>query len=187
MWVRIDARQTKMTLTAATVLTAATIAFVTTASAQSRQEQAARVIEQPGGPSPACALLTDDEIVKISGHRSYSKPEGTKLTNGGSACDYSGANVTLFSGPKSDESYEALLKNFKKDQTPRTAVAGIGDRAYYMSPKPRDEYEGRYEMLVVKKGPHTVAIALEAQKNESTESLQPKVMALAKMALARLP
>jgi hypothetical protein len=39
----------------------------------------------------------------------------------------------------------------------------------------------------VKKGVHTVAITLEAQKDESTESLQPKVMALAKMALARLP
>jgi hypothetical protein len=176
-----------MTLTASALLTVATMACVTSVSAQSRQEQAARVIEQAGGPSTACALLTDDEIVKISGRRSYSKPEGTKLTNGGSACDYSGANVTLFSGPKSDESYEALLKNFKKDQTPRVPVAGIGDRAYFMAPKPRDEYEGRYQMLVVKKGAHTFAIALEAQKNESTESLQPKVMALAKMALARLP
>jgi hypothetical protein len=48
-------------------------------------------------------------------------------------------------------------------------------------------HEGRYQILVVKKGVHTVAIALEAQKDESTESLQPKVMARAKMALARLP
>jgi len=47
-------------------------------------------------------------------------------------------------------------------------------------------HEGRYQILVVKKGVHTVAITLEAQKDESTESLQPKVMALAKMALARL-
>lgn len=186
MWARIDDSQT-MTTAHALLLAAATISVVTTVSAQSRQEQAARVIEQAGAPSAACALLTDDEIVKISGHRSYTKPEGTKLTNGGSACDYSGGNVTLFSGPKADESYEALLKNFKKGETPRVPVAGIGDRAYFMAPKPRDEYEGRYQILVVKKGAHTVAIALEAQKNESTESLQPKVMALAKIALARLP
>ena len=59
---------------------------VALASGQTRQEQAARVIKKAGGPSAACALLSNEEVVKITGRRSYTEPEGTQLTNGGSAC-----------------------------------------------------------------------------------------------------
>src|SRR4051812_5577734 len=96
---------------------AGALALACTAAAESRTEQANRVITKPGGPSAACALLSSDEVVKITGRRSYSQAEGTQLTNGGSACDYTGANVTLFSGPKSDENYDKLVKNFKKDNS----------------------------------------------------------------------
>jgi hypothetical protein len=162
------------------------LAGIPAAPAQTRQEQAARVIQKSGGPSAACALLSNDEVVKITGRRSYTEPEGTQLTNGGSACDYDSANVTLYSGPKSEEHYEALLKNFKKDQTPRQPVAGLGDKAYLMYPKPRDKYEGNHAVLVVRQGVHTMAVSLEAQGTETPQSLQPKLTAMAKTALARL-
>ena len=48
----------------------------------------------------------------------------------GSACDYSSANLTLFPGPKSDDRYDELVKNLKKDNSKRQAVAGVGDSAY---------------------------------------------------------
>jgi hypothetical protein len=66
------------------------------ASAQTRQEMADKVVKQHDAPSAACALLSDDEVVKITGQRSYQQPKGTQLINGGSACDYDGANLTLF-------------------------------------------------------------------------------------------
>jgi hypothetical protein len=158
----------------------------TGAWAQSRQEQAGRVIKNSGGPSAACALLSNDEVVRITGRRSYTEPEGTQLTNGGSACDYDSANVTVFSGPKSEEHYDALLKNFGKEQTPRQPMAGLGDRAYVMYPKPRDKHEGTHAVLVVRQGVHTLAVALETEGAETPQSLQPKLMAMAKLAIGRL-
>ena len=166
--------------------TAAALALASTAGAESRTEQANRVITKPGGPSAACALLSNDEVVKISGRRSYSQAEGTQLTNGGSACDYTGVNVTLFSGPNSDENYDKLVKNFKKDNSSRQAVAGIGDSAYLWFPKPRDQYEGNHAILVVHQGAHTMAVSLEAEGKETPQSLQPRLTALAKAALAKL-
>jgi hypothetical protein len=66
-----------------------------------------------GGPSPACTLLTKEEFAKITDRRLYSDADGTQLTSGGSACDFDSGNVTLFSGPKSAENYEQLLKKLR--------------------------------------------------------------------------
>jgi hypothetical protein len=156
------------------------------ASAETRQEQAARVVRQYGGPSPACALISKDEFASITGRRLDGDADGTQLTNGGSACDYDSGNVTLFSGPKSEASWDAYLKNWKKDKTPRQPVAGVGESAYLMYPAPRDKHEGRYAVLVVRQGVHTMAVALETQANETPQSLQPKLMTMAKTALAKL-
>ena len=167
-------------------LTLVAMCCMTAVLAESRQEQAARAVKQYEAPSAACALLTKDEVAKLTGQPAYTDPAGTQLVNDGSACDYSSANVTLFSGPKSDENYDKLVKNFKKDNSARQAVAGIGDSAYLWFPKARDKYEGNYAVLVVHQAAHTVALALEAQGSESPPSLQPKLVAMAKTALPRL-
>jgi hypothetical protein len=158
----------------------------TAALAESRQQQAARAVQQYDAPSRACALLTKDEVAKITGRRAYTEPSGTQLVNDGSACDFDSVNVTLFSGPKSDENYDKLVKNFKKDNTSRQAVAGLGDSAYLWFPKPRDQYEGHYAVLVVHQGAHMMALALEAQGSEAAPSLQPKLVVMARTALPRL-
>jgi hypothetical protein len=157
------------------------------ASAQSRKEMADRVVRQYDAPSAACALLSNAEVVQITGRRSYAEPEWTQLTNGGSSCDYDSANLTLFSGPKSGEHYDALLKNFKKDKAPRTPVPGIGDSAYLMvlTSGPTSEPD-QHAVLVVRRGPHTMAVSLEALKPQTPQSLQPMLMSMAKTALAKL-
>ena len=173
----------RSTLIAALVLAA----LASAASAQTRKEMADRVVKQYDAPSAACALLSNDEVVKITGQRSYQQPTGTQLTNGGSACDYDDVNLTLFSGPKSGEHYEALLKNFKKDKAPRTPVSGIGDSGYLMvQTSGPTSAPNRHAVLVVRHGPHTMAVSLEAQKAEMPESLQPKLMSMAKTVLAKL-
>ena len=60
---------------------------MTAALAESRQEQAARAVKQYDAPSAACALLTKDEVAKLTGRPAYTDPAGTQLVNDGSACD----------------------------------------------------------------------------------------------------
>jgi hypothetical protein len=54
----------------ATTLALATLCGAAAAAAQTRKEIADHVVKQYGAPSAACAALTNDEVVKITGQRS---------------------------------------------------------------------------------------------------------------------
>jgi hypothetical protein len=168
-------------------LVCAALSTVPAASAETNSEVARRLIEKQSAAVPACALLSDDEVVKLTGRRSYTKAEGVRFKDGGSSCTWdSGVNINLFSGPQSAEQHEALLKAFKQDKTPRQAVSGIGDSAYataWMG----NQYQGNHAVLVVRKGAHTMGISLQAEGSETPQSIQPKLMTVAKAALAKLP
>jgi hypothetical protein len=164
-----------------------TLTALDPAAAQSNSEIARRLIEKPSSAVLACKLLSNDEVVKLTGRKSYTPPEGVQLRDGGSSCTWdSGVNINLFSGPKSAEQHEAMVKAFKQDKTPRQAVSGLGDSAYataWMGNK----YQGNHAVLVVRKGVHTIGISLEAQGGQTPQSVQPTLMTVAKAALARLP
>ena len=133
----------------------------------------------------------------------------------GSVCDYPiGAQVVWFPGPKSQTNFEAFLKSWKRDREVRHPVAGVGDRAWIMFPTPRDQYEDKVAYLVAAVGQHTVAVHIAAKKgaadgpmmeyckrgqlskkecdqiendkSETAESLQPAVVELAKVVVAKL-
>jgi hypothetical protein len=163
------------------------LAALADAAAQSNSEIARRLIEKPSAAVAACKLLTNDEVVKLTGRKSYTPPEGVQLRDGGSSCTWdSGVNINLFTGPKSAEQHESMLKAFKQDKTPRQAVPGLGDSAYataWMGNK----YQGNHAVLVVRKGAHTMGISLEAQGGQTPQSVQPTLTMVAKAALARLP
>ena len=140
----------------------------------------------------------------------------TTLRGGaGSVCEYPiGAQVVWFPGPNSQAEFEDFLRNFKKDKEPRHPVAGVGDRAWIMFPTPRDEYEDKLAYLVTTVGQHTVAVSMAAKKgaadgpmmeyckrgqlskkecsqiendkSETAESLQPAVVEVAKVVVAKL-
>lgn len=173
-------------LRAATVVMALG-ALSSTAWAETNSEVARRLIEKQSNAVPACALLSDTEVARMTGRRSYTKPDGVQLKDGGSSCTWdTGVNINLFSGPKSADQHEAMLKAFKQDKTPRQAVTGIGDSAYataWMG----NQYQGNHAVLVVRKGPHTLGISLQAEGAETPQSVQPKLMTVAKAALAKLP
>lgn len=170
-----------------TLIAASLLALGATAAAQTNSEVARRLIEKQSGAVPACALLSNDEVVKLTGRRSYTKPEGVQLRDGGSSCTWDGGvNINLFSGPKSADQHEAMLKAFKQDKTPRQAVAGIGDSAYATA-WVGNQYQGNHAVLVVRKGAHTIGISLRAEGTETPQSVQPKLMPVAKAALAKLP
>lgn len=166
---------------------ALTLGAVSTAAAQSNAETARRIIEKQSNAVPACALLTNDEVVRMTGRRSYTPPEGVQFKSGGSSCNWdSGVNINLFTGPRSAEQHESLMKAFKADKTPRQPVAGIGDSAFATAIM-GDKYQGNHGLLVVRKGAHTLGISLQAEGAETPQSVQPKLLTVAKAALARLP
>lgn len=169
-----------------------------------------------GGMPHACSLLTSVEVEKLinRGRPAYGEPEALSL-GGGSGCEYPvGAQVLIFSGPKSQSDFESFLRTFKKDKETRHPVPGVGDRAYIMFPTPRDENEDRLAYLVTTVGRHTVAVSMaakkgqadgpmmeycrrgelskkecaqiEADKSETAESLQPAVVEVAKVVIAKL-
>ena len=156
------------------------------ASAESRTERANRAGIK-AGPAAACTLMSKTEFATLTGRQLFDEPAGVQLANGGSSCEFDSGGFTLYSGPQSEAHYEALLKIFKADATPRQPVTGVGERAYVMFPKPRDQYQGEYAILVVRQGAHTLAVNLEAERSEKANALTPKVVALAKAALQRLP
>ena len=156
-------------------------------------QQGLKVIEEgksakrDGGPS-ACSLLTRADVHKATGKDPYDNPTETPLA-GGTACMIGDAQLMLFSGPDSWQRYENFLKGFKADKDPRKPVSGIGDRAYILFPAPRNSYqrENPSAVLVVQRGPHTLALSQQADRGKPAESTQPVLTSLMKVAIAKLP
>jgi hypothetical protein len=157
------------------------------AGAQSNAEVARRIIEKPSNAVLACKLLSNDEVVKLTGRPSYVEPEGVQLAGGGSSCTWdAGVNINLYSGRHAAQNMEGLMKSFKIEKAPRQTVAGIGDSAT-MTHMMLGKYQGNHALLTVRKGEHVMGISLEAKESETPQAVEPKLITVAKTALARLP
>jgi hypothetical protein len=138
----------------------------------------------PANSVQAYSLITRTDIEMI-GLKKYSDPES--YGQGGRICDISVGQLIMYSGPKSWEDWESTLKDFKKDKEPRTPAPAFGERAYFLYPKPDNQYQDRGGFLVAKKGNHTVAVSLNAAEGKPAESVRPALESLMKVILARLP
>lgn len=168
----------------------------------------------------ACSLLTGEEVRKlvIRGRETYGvdqSPEVMSLPGGGSVCHYPiGGQVILFSGPKAQSDFEALLKSYKVDQGTRHPVSGVGDQAYIMFLPRRYQSGDDAAMLATRVGRHSLGVSLdarqgradgpmmeycrrgqlskeecadiEADKSETAESLRPALVEMARAAVAKL-
>jgi len=139
--------------------------------------------------SSACSLITTAELEKITGKNlADQKPYLYNFPGGGSSCTYASAQIQLVvfsgvgSGKKYDDyvrsNYAKMVKNGAPDMT-KHPVSGVGSSAYFMSPRVPSA------ILVVSKGIHTLAISLVAS-NGKPESVKPTLIAIAKIASARL-
>lgn len=163
------------------------LASASSADAQNNAEVARRIIEKPNDAALACKLLSNDEVVKLTGRPSYVDPEGVQLAGGGSSCTWdAGVNINLYSGRSAAQNMEGLMKSFKVDKAARRPVAGIGESAT-MSHMMLGKYQGNHALLVVRKGEHVMGISLEAKEPETPQGVEPKLITVAKAALARLP
>ena len=120
----------------------------------------------------ACGFLSSAEVEKLinRGKPTYGQtPDATAVAGGkGSVCDYpGGGQVALYVGPNSEAAFEHFLKAFNAQGQPKQPVSGVGDKAYVIYPKPRNEYSDQGPYLVATVGPHTVTAFLARHKGNA--------------------
>jgi hypothetical protein len=135
----------------------------------------------------ACQLATNAEVSEIAEERPdiakyWSAPTASF---GGSHCDYDGGSIRVYQGKASAAAFDGTLKAYKADREPRTPVAGIGDKAFFMIPMPGNKYN-RLGLLAVYAGPRIVQLTLDAQGDEPIEATRTRLERLARLVLPRV-
>lgn len=181
--------QVSMTSTRLVLSTAVLVASASVAGAQYSGAKKAGV--ELAKTAKACTLLTGDEQKKYigRGQKIYSGPDAFTLGGGaGSGCSWDGdrGQIIIYSGPKAEQGVDGLLAAFSQDKVAKQPVAGVGDKAWVIYPKPRNQYQARVGFLGVKAGDQMLAISLEAEDGKPTESVLPDLVALAKVVVTKL-
>jgi hypothetical protein len=142
----------------------------------------------PAAGSEVCSLATGEEFQKAHGVNPRigllpDTPQATEMT-WGPHCDYNDGAIDLFTkrppGPELDRVL-ALTEGGKQ----RVAVPGLGDRAFFTTIYPDDQYRRR-GFLAVFTGPRLVTFSMDPQGDESLDATRPKLETLAKLVLPRL-
>ena len=136
-----------------------------------------------------CSLLTNAEVKQLIARGGFVSAKDETPLAGGSSCTYGlgRGQIMVFSGPKAEANFNDLLKGFHKDTVTKHPVSGVGDRAYAIYPKPRDEYETRVGLLATKVRQYVLGISLEPDKGKPSESVEPALIALTKVVIQKLP
>jgi hypothetical protein len=151
---------------------------------------------QFGKPTPACALLSIDEIRKATGRQDYPPgSNGDQLgegVGGGSSCQYGGD--TFSPGDHPPMLSLVLIPGKRYTETRRAgklrpgcsieAVSGLGDEAFFEScadPKPI-----RSAPLFVKVGANDLIFQLDVKPPATPASLKPTLIAVARAAVGKL-
>ena len=138
-------------------------------------------------PIDACTLATNAEVANAAEERPeiaqyWSAPVASF---GNSHCDYDGGSIRVYQGKNAAANFESTLKAFGAEKAPRTPVAGLGDRAYFLIPYPNDPYK-RLGLLAVHSGSNVVQFIFDAHGDEPIEATRPRLEKLARLVLPRL-
>jgi hypothetical protein len=152
--------------------------------------------------NPACALLTVAEVRSVSGFSGYGEPSPGdppgQGAGGGASCQYSapdfpGVDARGNALPRQKGPLLSVVLIDGKDYTrtapiakgcKKEAVAGVGDEAYFeVCPTSR---LSRTSPLYVKAGTKDLIVQMDIEAPDTEASLRPKVIALAKAAVAKL-
>ena len=167
-----------------------TALVVLTLSATSRAASlGAQAAGKPAGQLQVCSLLTDAEITRLVARGGSASEKNETPLGGGSSCTYGigRGQVMVFTGPKAEANFNDLLKSFHKDTVTKHPVSGVGEGAYVIYPKPRDEYEVRVGLLATKYRQYMLGISLEPDRGKPSESVQSDLIALTKVVMQKLP
>jgi hypothetical protein len=150
---------------------------------------------QSGGPTPACALLTVDDVRKATGRSEYPRSsDGDQLgegAGGGSSCQYGGSSFAP--GPHAPmvsfvlipgKNWTKTSRGFKLAQgCTREDVKGVGEDAFFESCPTRSR---RGPPLYAKVGTNDIIVQMDVEPPATVESTKQLVIAVAKAAVAKL-
>jgi hypothetical protein len=159
----------------------------------------AQASDRPGtaAPTPACALLSSEEINKATGRNDYPAGDNGDAdgegAGGGSSCQYGGE--TLMPGDHPPMLSFVFIQGKGYTERRRTgklppgckieSVKGVGDDAFFEScPSSRST---RSAPLFVKAGANDLIVQLDVEPPATEASVRPTVIAVAKAAVAKLP
>ena len=144
---------------------------------------------KPAGALQVCSLLTDTEIKQLVARGGSASEKNETPMGVGSSCTYGigRGQIIVYWGPNAEANFNDLLKSFHKDTVTKHPVSGVGEGAYVIYPKPRDEYEVRVGLLATKYRQYMLGISLEPDKGKPSESVQPDLVALTKVVMQKLP
>jgi hypothetical protein len=138
----------------------------------------------------ACSLLTDAEVKQLVARGSEYALEKNEASYGtGSVCTYGTGRgqIMVFVDPNAEANFNSLLQSYHKEMEAKHPVSGVGNGAYVMYPKPRDEYEVRVGLLATKVRQYMLAITLEPDRGKPSDSVEPALIALTKVVMQKLP
>jgi len=135
-----------------------------------------------------CSLATSEEFQKAHGVNPAigiipDAPEATQMV-WGPHCDYSNGAIDLFTKKSPGAELDRVL-TLTKGGKQRVPVQGLGERAFFTTIYPDDQYRRR-GFLAVFTGPRVVTLSMDPQGNEALETTRPKLEGLAKLVLPRL-
>lgn len=150
----------------------------------------------PRAPTPACALLSVDDIRKITGHEGYSDTvSGDGIgegVGGGSSCQYDSAAFGASAGPPMVGVVLIPAKDWTRRRQSvklregcrREPVSGVGDVAFFES-CPSSARVRRTAPLYVKVGANDLIVEMDVQGTTTEADARMTVIAVAKAAAAR--
>jgi hypothetical protein len=122
--------------------------------------------------SNPCELLTTAEVNKLvaRGRPTYNQaPDLIPIFGGaGVLCEYGfGGQIGVWSGPKTSDSFDRFLKQFRMDKVTRHPVSGVGDRAWIIYPVRENKNQDRMAYLVTNVGQKILTVALFARDGQA--------------------
>ena len=189
----VSGRMSRSSRVVTAILSAAVAALSPTASAAVRG--LARGGQANAAQIPACALLSVTEVRKITGYADYNVSPGDPTGQGvagGSSCQYVApafgaakaplVSLVLINGKDWTAQNRRLMK--LPVGCNREPVPGLGDDAYFeFCPNPRPF---RTSPLYVKAGAKDLIVQIDIEAPNTEATMRPKVIALAKAAVAKL-
>jgi len=151
--------------------------------------------------NPACAVLTVDEVRKITGFQGYNRPSpGDDVgqgAGGGASCQYQAPAFAIDdrgnpTAPQKGPLLSIVLiegRNYTqtvplRQGCKKEAVAGVGDAAFFeVCPASK---LSRTAPLYVKVGTKDFLFQLDIQAPDTDATLRPKLLALARAAVAKV-
>ena len=136
-----------------------------------------------------CGLLTDTEFQTAQGIDPRigiipgDPPVLTEMV-WGPHCDYSPGSIDLFD-KKSPEAELNRVLELTKGGKQRTPVQGFGQRAFFTTIYPDDQYRKR-GLLAIYLGDRILTITMDPPGDDPLETTRPKLEELAKLVMARL-